>query len=449
MKAKIFFSLFLIAFSTRAQVQFQRTYGGNNLDEAHDVIQTADEGYLVVGFTTSVGAGNHDVYLIKTNNTGDTLWTKTYGGIDYDYGFSIIPATGGGYIIAGRSNHLTDYYSAYLLRIDSKGDTLWTKSFGGYKPNSASAFSVQQTFDKGFVFAGDVTINGDVGLFKTDSTGKLLWAKAYGGSSSYDIAYSVQQTSSDSGFILGGYTNSFGAGYYDFYLIKTDKNGDTLWTRTFGSKGAQTGWSVLETRDHGYIIAGSATTAGTSGGDAILIKTDTKGDTLWTKTYGGTGDEIAYYVSQTHDGGFIVTGAISDNGLRYDVLLMKTDSMGKWKWSKSFGGPNFDVGWSVKQTADNGYIIAGYSNSFTSGNSDFYLIKTDENGNSKCNEGNPVNAPDTFFVKVGKPATIVSSGVPLTSTSTTIGNGSTGVKTSTLCLSTIVNEVVIPILFHK
>ena len=140
MKAKLLLILFFFTFGclcVNAQITFQKTFGGSGLDEAHWVEQTADTGYIICGYTTSIGAGNHDVYVIKTNKNGDTLWTKTYGGVDYDYGFSIRPTSDGGYIIAGRTNMITNYYAAYLIKTNSSGDTLWTRVFGGYTPSTA------------------------------------------------------------------------------------------------------------------------------------------------------------------------------------------------------------------------------------------------------------------------------------------------------------------------
>jgi hypothetical protein len=434
MQTKIFIILLLSIIGglrVSAQITFQKTYGGMGSDEGHSVQQTTDGGYIFTGYTASFGMGNYDYYLIKTDEYGDTLWTKSYGGTNWDYGFMVKQTADGGYIITGRSNYSTGFYSAHVIKTNSTGDTLWTKTFGGSNPNGASSFSIQQTTDGGYIITGDITIDGDVGLIKMDSNGNHLWTKAYGGSSSYDIAYSVQQTT-DGGYILTGFTNSFGAGFYDVYLIKTDNIGDTLWTRTFGGPSAEIGWCVQQTSDGGYIVSGSCV-----GGYAYLIKTTSSGDTLWTRAY--ESGRVGQSIKQTTDGGFIIagsaTGIVSGNK---DLYLLKTDASGNVTWSTSFGGAGLDEGFSVQQTLDGGYIVGGYTTSYGAGSSDFYLIKTDAIGNNGCNlmsAATNINTPSIIF---GHPATIVTSGGIETIIPTVIAQGSAVANTQ--CTNVGVNE---------
>jgi hypothetical protein len=210
----------------------------------------------------------------------------------------------------------------------------------------------------------------------------VKFAKTYRGTS-WDEASSVQQTSGG-GYIVAGYTNSFGAGNYDFFLIKTDANGDTVWAKTYGGTRHDYAYSVQQTSDGGYIVAG--VTHSIVSRDIILIKTDTNGNRIWDKTYDRTNDfvtlfanDYAYSVQQTSDGGYIVAGYTS---LGYhDILLIKTNANGNIQWAKTYGGTNDDRASSVQQTSGGGYIVAGYTNSFGAGNYDFFLIKTDANGN--------------------------------------------------------------------
>jgi len=266
----------------------------------------------------------------------------------------------------------TQYAHAQVVR--------FAKSYGGTNDDWAS--SVQQTSDGGYIMAGRTRSFGaggvDVFLIKTDEFGNLQWAKAYGRTGA-DLAFSVQQTS-DGGYIVAGYTTSFGAGGADFFVVKTYANGNIQWAKTYGGTGADTAWSVQQTSDGGYIVAGYTTSFGAGNNDIFLIKTDANGDVQWAKAYGGAGDDRAYSVQQTSDGGYIVAGETRSFGAGgSDIFLIKTDEFGNVQWAKTYGGTNNEWAYSVQQTSDGGYIVAGTRR--ISLNYDIFLIKTDANGN--------------------------------------------------------------------
>jgi hypothetical protein len=402
MKSKVWiygFSLWVslsISVTTSAQVTFERNYGGGSPDAGYSVQQTLDGGYIIAGLTRSFGAGSNDVYLIKTDSLGDTLWTKTHGGTNDDFGYSVRQISDGSYIITGSTGSFgSGMLDVYLIKTDFMGDTLWTKTYGGAAYDEG--YFVQQTSDGGYILAGYTESFGaglyDVYLIKTDSLGDTLWTKTYGGTA-YEEGYSVQQTL-DGGYILAGYTESFGAGLYDVYLIKTDSMGDTLWTKMFGGAIYDYGYSVQQTSDGGYIIAGS--TGPWLGEDVYLIKTDSLGDSLWSRTYGGNFSDWGQSVQQISDGGFIIAGITNSFGAgTYDVYLFKTDSLGDTLWTKTFGGTMNDEGYSVQQTTDGGFIITGLTWSFSAGASDVYLIKT-EDEMATVHDGGVIalSAPDT------------------------------------------------------
>jgi len=403
-----------------AQTTFQKVFGGTSEEFGHPVEQTNDGGYIVAGQTNSFGAGAYDAYLIKTDANGDTLWTRTYGGGGDDYSSAVEQTTDGGYIVAG------DTYSfgagsndVYLIKTNSSGDTLWTKTYGGAGMDFGLA--VEQTNDGGYIVAGRTESFGagniDVYLIKTDANGDTLWTRTYGGGSN-DWVYAVKQTT-DWGYIVAGQTNSFGAGAYDAYLIKTDSIGDTLWTKTYGG-GVDNdyGKAVEQTNDGGYIVAGYTKSFGAGNYDAYLIKTNSNGDTLWTRTYGGIKWDEVGAVQQTTDGGYIVTGQTQSFGAGLnDVYLIKTDSNGDTLWTKTYGGGSNDWGREIEQTTDGGYIVMGSTQSFGAGVYNMYLIKTDANGNSGCNQFNT--------------NTIVSGGAIISSTATIVGYMDTLVVNST------------------
>jgi len=354
-----------------------KTYGGINDDIGLSVEQTSDEGFIITGWTYSFGAGGSDAFLIKTDAEGDILWYKTYGGPADDNGFSVQQTSDNGYIIAGGTYSFgAGDKDVYLIKTDSLGEVIWVKTYGGGLADWAT--SVQQTADGGYIICGTTGSFGagqlDVYVIKIDSLGDTIWTKAYGGMNADGGNY-IRQTS-DGGYIIVGSTGSYGAGLYDVYLIKTDSSGDTVWTKTYGGVENDGGYCVLQTADRGYIIAAGTYSFGAGREDLWLLKTDTLGDTLWTRLYGGTEGERGYSVCQTSDGGYIIAGYTCSFGSgNFDFYLIRTDSLGDTLWTRTYGGTTSDFSYSVRQTSDQGYVIVGWTGSYGSGGDDVYLIR--------------------------------------------------------------------------
>jgi hypothetical protein len=355
---------------------WMRTYGGSGDDCGYSVQQTTDGGYIVAGTTESFGAGSADYYLVRTDSLGDTLWTHTYGGGGFDEARSVQQTDDGGFIVAGRTYSLgagnRDYY---LVKTNSLGDTLWTRTYGGSNDDWAS--SVQQTDDGGYVVSGTTSSfgagQGDIYLIKTDAQGDTLWTKTIGGGST-DEGYEIRQLS-DGGYVVAGTTRSYGAGNWDYYLVKTDADGGVVWTRTFGGGAGDGGRSVEQTSDGGFIFAGwSCSFSGYY--DAYLVKTDANGITDWDRTYGGWDIDQSEWARQTLDGGFLGVGGTTTFGAGdWDVYLVRTDSLGNALWTTTYGGAGMDRGWCLARCSDGGHIIAGETGSFGAGGSDLYLIR--------------------------------------------------------------------------
>ena len=440
--------LILIAFafmslSATAQIMFQKTYENDSSSEGYFVKQTQDGGYIITGNTSSRGAGSADVYLIRINSNGDTLWTKTYGGTNYDDGEDVEQTSDGGYIIIGGTESFGFATSkVYLIKTNSTGDTLWTRTYGG--SGSDWGYSGQQTSDGGYIISGYTYSYGaggsDAYLIKTNSSGDTLWTKTYGASGG-DWGDKVKQTT-DGGYIIAGYTTDFGAGNENVYLIKTNSSGDTLWTKTFGgTTGDDAGYDIQLTSDGGYIIAGTSASFGAGGNDMYLIKTNSLGDTLWTKTYGGTGDDYANSVQQTSDGGYIFTGSTGSFGAgSSDVYLIKTNSLGDTLWTRTYGGTGYDWADHVQQTADKGYIISGSSCSFGDTLGVLYLIKTDSIGNSGCHQGSTSTITGSPHTQVTNPATLTSAGAIISIPGGLISRGG---AITTICTDAGMNEIAI------
>ena len=379
-----------------AQITFQRTYGGEAEDWGRSVQRTADGGYIIGGETYSFGAGLSDFYLVRTTAQGETLWTRSLGGTGFDYGRSVCQAADGGYVIVGTTESYGVGGDAYVVKTDALGNTVWARTFGGSDADFGE--SVWPTADSGSLVAVESYSFGagsaDVYLVKANANGDTLWTRTIGGTN-FDCARSVQQTP-DGGYVAAGFTSSFGAGSDDVYLIKTDAHGDTLWTRTFGGADGDRGFSVAPTTDGGYVVAGYTHSYGAGYSDVYLLKTDASGNLSWTKTFGGEGYDEGNSVQQTTDGGYIIAGHTTSFGaVNGDVYLIKTDDAGDTMWTRTFGGEGGEVGYSVQQTADGGYVIAGITGSFGAVVDDVYLIKTDSLGTLAVAESktSPARAP--------------------------------------------------------
>ena len=250
-----------------------QTYGGAGDDLAHSVIQTIDGGYAIVGRTESYGAGLEDFWLIKTDSVGHMQWNFTYGGTESDEALSLVQTFDGGYAIAGITRSVgTDSGESWLVKTDAGGDLEWSQTYGG--KNGDRAYSMVQTADGGYALAGYTESFGaglrDFWLIRTDVSGNHVWNKTYGGVND-DVAYSVVQTT-DERYVLAGYTDSFGAGSWDFWLIRTDTLGNHVWNKTHGGVSPDDAHCVVQTSYGGYALAGYTSSFGAGGGSDSTVK---------------------------------------------------------------------------------------------------------------------------------------------------------------------------------
>jgi hypothetical protein len=435
-----FFSAFFLI--SQPSIQWQKSIGGSGCEESYSIQQTYDGGYIVAGSTGSFNSGDvtgslggWDYWIVKLNSVGNIQWEKCLGGTNYDYAFSIQQTTDNGFVVAGKSisndinvsgNHgNTD---AWIVKLDSIGNILWNKCYGG--SNNEAAQSIYQTFDGGYIVAGfsdsndgDLTLNQggtDYWIFKLDGLGNLIWQKSFGGSIE-DKAWSIHQTS-DGGYIIGGETNSINGdvsgnhGNLDYWIIKLNESGDTVqWKKTFGGSGEDRLFSIKQTFDDGYIVAGESSSidgdvlgnhnVSGSTSDFWIVKLDSLGNIHWSRCLGGTAVEVAYTIQQTIDSGYVIAGLSTSNdgdvsgNIGQDYWIVKLHNLGFIEWQNCYGGTLAEVAQSIQPTTDGGYIIVGESFSYD----------IDVSGNHGCTDNWVVKLDSSYTVNAKDISNITSS----------------------------------------
>jgi len=321
---------------------WSQTYGGIEVETAYSLVETSDGGFALAGGSL----------LVKTDSHGNMEWNKRIGGSIR----SLIETSDGGYALTGAS---------LLVKTDAYGNMEWKQTYGGT--------SLVETSDGGYAYS----TGGSCQLVKTDANGNIQWNRTYKESAGFYSLHELVETS-DGGYALAGCGGFIMTG---FWLVKTDEYGNMEWDRGYGEYGTSTANSLVETSDGGYALAGDTNPFGPGGFDFFLVKTDTYGNMEWSRTYGETGWDTAHSLVVTSDGGYALAGTMNayttDNS---DFLLVKTDANGNLEWNRTYGGTSEELAYSLVQTSDGGYAIAGETSSFGAGDSDFWLVKTDEYG---------------------------------------------------------------------
>jgi hypothetical protein len=394
MKLLKYLIFLLPAFCARAQGSFFKTYGKVPHDYCYSLQRTFDGGCILSGTTNGYG-GTSYLFLVRTDANGDTLWMRGYSPGYITLGYSVAQCADSGFAVCGGQG---------IERVDKNGNLLWNFVYTNTTFNS-----VRETADKGLILAGSFGQSGgsngmDVFMIKTDSNGVKQWSRKFGGPID-EYATCVRQTN-DGGYIVAGSTDSYGAGGWDTYVIRTDANGDTLWTRTYGSAGNEGGTTtsrqvIEQTSDGGYVIGGYSNGFATVGGnDAYLVKTDAGGNVAWSRMYGGLANEVINDVKQCADGGYACVGSTNSfGGGSTDIYFVRTNATGDTLFTRCYGGLLSEVGHGLLLSPDKGFMIGGYTANFGAGNNDAILLKLDSMGNSACHQevtGTSVTAPATL-----------------------------------------------------
>lgn len=419
-------------------VEWSRNYGGFLNDSANDVIQTNDGGFVAVGFSrssnfdVSQNYGKSDYWVLKVDSIGDVEWEKNFGGSENDIASSVVQAPDGGYLVAGGSVSFdlevignNGNEDVWVLKLTPDGVVEWTKTYGG--SSNERAESIEMTTDGGYILAGySDSQDGDVGsnhgdfdywLVKIDPDGNLLWENNFGGSFS-DWGFDVKQTP-DGGYLMAGSTFSDNGdvssnnGFYDYWLVKTDANGNMEWEQNYGGTLEERAYSIVLTQNGEAIIAGTSNSGdwdlpGNNGSyDYWLIKIATNGDLIWSNNFGGSAEDRAFALAETSDGDYLVTGfSVSVNGDvggnygSKDAWLIKFDTDGKVIWENNFGGTKEDRLFAIIERNGQGFLGAGLSASDNNhlpanqGGQDLWLVSL---------------SPDSLSIDLGNDTTLCSN----------------------------------------
>jgi hypothetical protein len=363
--------------STPLGAEFEVTYGGGNEDGFADVVQASDGGYVLAGTTRSLGGGRRGL-VVKIDDEGAVEWEW----VDTDRDPSVLRSVvelDDGYVFGGNAERTSAVsYRYWLVKTGFDGDVEFSKTYTapGFFVNGRAAVP---TADGGFAIAGEAAPSGkgiDFYLVKTDGNGDEEWARSYG-STAYESADALLRTA-DGGFLLGGRANDGSLGPpYDQYLVRTDADGNERWRRRFRRPGTQRIMALAAASD-GYLLAGWTTHETTGGEDVYLVKTDFDGNVLWERTYGGTGDDRALGITTTADGGFVLVGETRSFGAgSRDGYLVKVDADGTEELTATFGGASDDTFRKVVETTDSGYAVVGQTRSARGRDFDAWFVKTE------------------------------------------------------------------------
>ncbi|MBD3321877.1 MAG: hypothetical protein GF350_12345 [Chitinivibrionales bacterium] len=374
--------------STAPRASFQKVYGGIGNDEATGVVQCDDGGYFICGYTESYGIGGKDVYLVRTYPDGETRWSRTYGGIGDDMAMACRQTPDGYFIICGTSSSFSDsnQNEMYLLKVDAAGDTLWTATCRAGKEDGANDVCV--TADHGYALCGYTrrdTASGseNIALVKFSSDGSIEWTGEYG-DEDHEIGLRIKQITGG-GFILAGQSREYtspggghmvGSGPAPF-VVRTGPSGEEVWSTEIDRSEIGTLKDIQPLQDGGFALAGK-TAAVLPTSELYVSKSDQNGTVLWTRKFGAPDAYTTPFVLKIAANGDFITAGRSES----NAYALRTTSSGDSLWSNSFGGNESDQAADIAETADGGSVLAGSTQSFGAGNYDMYLIKTDQAGNS-------------------------------------------------------------------
>ena len=379
---KLFILAAVLLLVSSVYSQFKWTAGGPQDDNAMAISQTSNGGYWVSGYTKSYGFPGQNAYLLKFNSSGSLQFSRAFGGSGTDYAYSVVNTTDGGCAVAGWTNSYGQGgYDIYITKFDASGTIQWNRIIGG--SDNDYAYSIIQSSDGGFVVTGQTATFGagniDVIILKLSSVGNILWTRTAGYLGN-ESGYNIIETS-DGGYAIAGVTSSYGAGGNDMFIIKTNSNGIVLWSRVIGGSTSDEAFSIIQLSDGSFVAAGSTISYGAGSYDMYVVKFNSSGQLIWTRTIGASGYEFAGSVVQAADGVFIISGSTESFGAGgADFYAVKLNASGTIQWQKTVGGSGNDYGYRVISTSDGGFCSIGNTSSYGAGGEDFFMVKYSSNG---------------------------------------------------------------------
>ncbi len=392
----ILYMFLLIALPAFTQTYFNKTYDYNKqLEYSTSVLEITNEGYLFVARTWDSFSGDGQILIVKVDTLGEILWQKPYERVGFQYDIAnIIKISESNYILLSTSwdnnGNIKQVGDFFLLNIDSSGDTIWTKTYGLSNRKERSN-SIIQTSDNGFAMVGwcmdSSESNSQVFVVKTDSFGNKLWMKNYGGIN-HEAGGSIIETP-DNGFLIIGITTTFGAGSYDYYLLKVNSFGDSLWQQTYGTSRYESPTGITLTQDGNYLIAGIhyIGPGTTDNGQGNIIKIDSFGGVIWNKNFGGHDNDGLWWARELDDGNIVAVGGTNNTPLGDQAgWIIKIKSNGSKIWERIHNYEiveknRVDIFYNFMVTQDNGFILCGLAGKGLAGkNQDAWLMKVDSMG---------------------------------------------------------------------
>ena len=378
---KLIFTLLLISFALHAKelkTVFIKTFGGSKLDKAYGAVALNDGGAMIVGESKSFGTKRRSEMLVtKIDSNGTTKLRAIYGGKKKDGGKAITKLRDGNFLAVGYSESYSKYgdRDIFVVKFAPNGKKLWFKVFGGDRDDEA--YDVVATGNGGALIVGYTESfghgNRDVYLLFIDKNGKKIWSKYLGGDDD-DEGYGV--AISKDGFYVAGYTQSFGHGGQDFFLLKYNARGKLQFVKAYGGDDDDVLKSVTATKDGGCVVAGFTKSFESKHSDIDIIRYSKKGKMLWHKIYGFKSKEWANSVTPTENGGFLVAGTTKSFGFgNYDFYMLELNAKGSSKWANVYGGSDKDIANKVIKLKGGGYLVVGSTESYGSGSSDFMELK--------------------------------------------------------------------------
>ena len=368
-----------------------------SVSEAYSVTSTYAGGYAVAGATRETLV-DYIAWVRKLDAAGNLEWQRNFTSEYVIYLRSIVETNEGDLVVAGNTYLPEKESEILLIKMDSEGNVKWTKNYGRADYDDG-ANSVIITSDGSYVLAGwtgTEETNYDNWVVKTDSDGNLQWNASFGGHSGEE-AYSVQQTK-DGGYIVGGEDNSIGAGGYDVWVIKLDSEGNAEWNRTYGTYAEDDAWSIQQTEDLGYIIAGYTDSYEGPGLalNAWFIKTDPEGNSEWERIIETGWFSEAHSILQVSDGGYLAVGEsntqVELNEYQGYAWLVKLTADGNVEWIKNLTTSEDGAAYEIQRTLDGGYVVAGHSSPSYGGHHYSWVAKL---SSCEVQESEPVMAEES------------------------------------------------------